>query len=91
MKDILALTDLEDTERRALLTFDDAAYGQVAAFCNRYPDVALEFGVTNGRETSASGDERRAFTCAADADEARSHPSPPALAVRLPLRWSCEV
>ena len=73
MKDILALTDLEDSERRELLAMDDAEYAAVASFCNRYPDITLEFTVLNGRERTeaADADEKKSFVCDTDTEEVR--------------------
>ena len=35
--------DMEDDDRNALLSFSDAQMGDVARFCNRYPNIELNY------------------------------------------------
>ena len=39
--------DMEDTDRSALLQLSDAQMQDVARFCNRYPNIELNFEVSN--------------------------------------------
>ena len=39
--------DMEDDSRNSLLSFTDAQMGDVARFCNRYPNIDLNYDVVN--------------------------------------------
>eukprot|EP00052_Salpingoeca_macrocollata_P008148 m.64806 g.64806 ORF g.64806 m.64806 type:complete len:2134 (+) comp16452_c0_seq1:64-6465(+) len=44
---IFDLTDLEDYDRNSILQMNEQQLGDVAAFCNRYPNVELKYEVQN--------------------------------------------
>lgn len=53
---IFDLMDMEDADRNALLQLSDAKMAQVAAVCNKYPNVALEYEIADKDEIGA-GDQ----------------------------------
>lgn len=73
VEELGGLQEMDDAARRRLLALPDAAYADVAAFCNRYPDdVSVVFAVTNGKDVSAPDDEdSRAFEVDGDAGVVR--------------------
>jgi pre-mRNA-splicing helicase BRR2 len=73
IEDLAALQEMDDADRRRLLSMTEQQYAAVAAFCNRYPDdVQLEFSVTNGKDVSPENDEdARAFEFEGGTDEVR--------------------
>lgn len=52
---------MADGERRKLLAMSDEDYAQVAAFCNRYPDVALDMACVGGTDVTPEDDEETKF------------------------------
>ena len=45
--------DMEDEDRVKLLKMSEAKLGQVAAVCNRYPNVTLEYEVADAYSVAA--------------------------------------
>ncbi len=44
---VFDIMELEDDERNGLLQLDDVQMADVARFCNRYPNIELNFEVEN--------------------------------------------
>jgi hypothetical protein len=56
--DVVALEEiLQDAERRKLLAMSDEEYAQVAAFCNRYPDIAVDISLVDGTDVTPKDEE----------------------------------
>jgi len=50
---VFDLMDMEDADRNKLLALSDAKMGQIAAVCNKYPNVTLEYEVVDKDEVGA--------------------------------------
>lgn len=58
---MVKLEEMADGERRKLLAMSEEDYAQVAAFCNRYPDVALDMACVGGTDVTPEDDEETKF------------------------------
>ena len=47
VESVFDVMDMEDADRSALLQLSDAQMQDVARFCNRYPNIELNFEVSN--------------------------------------------
>ena len=69
---MVALEELDEPARRKLLAMPDEEYRGLVAFCNRYPDIVLEFGVLEATDVTPEGEEEaKVFECAGDAEQVR--------------------
>lgn len=73
IEDVVALAEMEDPDRRRLLAMPDEEYGKVAAFCNLYPDIVLEFGLIDCNDVTPEDEEAgKVFECPSGLDQVRA-------------------
>ena len=75
VEDIVALEEMDEAARRSLLALPDDEYQQVVTFCQRYPDIVLEFTVLDGTDVTPEGedtDAAKVFEVAGDAQQVRN-------------------
>lgn len=66
VESIFDLTDLEDEDRNNVLQMSEQQLADVARFCNRYPNIALDYAVDGDNATT---DEPVSVTVSLDRDE----------------------
>mmetsp|Transcript_62196 Transcript_62196/g.148187 ORF Transcript_62196/g.148187 Transcript_62196/m.148187 type:complete len:2144 (+) Transcript_62196:214-6645(+) len=70
---VFDLMDMEDEDRVKLLKMSEAKLGQVAAVCNRYPNVTLEYEVVDADEVEAGGGGTMSVKLERDNDAESEH------------------
>ena len=54
IESVFDIMELEDAERNKLLSFNQDEMADIARFCNRYPNIELEFSVKH-KDSLAAG------------------------------------
>jgi hypothetical protein len=48
---------MQDVDRRKLLAMSDDDYAQVAAFCNKYPDIEVNMALVDGQDVTPEDEQ----------------------------------
>lgn len=83
---IFELTDLEDDDRNYVLGMTDQQMADVARFCNRYPNIALEYAVENAEEATVGEPVSLVVSLDRDEDEPDDAVVGPVIAPFFPHR-----
>lgn len=76
VESIFDLTDLEDDVRDAVLLLDPAKLADVARYCNRYPNVDIEYQVEELDDLHSGSPVSITIALARDADDDDENPAP---------------
>lgn len=83
---IFDLTDLEDEDRNSVLGMTEHQLADVARFCNRYPNVALDYKVLDAEEASTGNPVYLTVSLDRDEDEPDDTVVGPVIAPYFPQR-----
>lgn len=83
---IYELTDLEDDERNAVLSMNEMQLADVARFCNRFPNVALDYDVLDRDDAQTGAPVSVAVALDRDEDEPDDAVVGPVIAPFFPQR-----
>mmetsp|Transcript_3040 Transcript_3040/g.9258 ORF Transcript_3040/g.9258 Transcript_3040/m.9258 type:complete len:2169 (-) Transcript_3040:2467-8973(-) len=82
---VFDLTELEDADRDAILQMSPAELNDVAQFCNRYPNVELEYSVEDADDVHAGAPVTLSVTISRDDDDEEDGPPEPVGPVIAPF------